>query len=165
MLKRLNVQNKILATLAVPILVILVAATVFAGQSISAWREAQQTKNVVDLVDSGQTFIEIIQNERYWAIEYRRGAAGAGEEWQKAIALRNQALDEVGSALRDIDTSRMSPEVQRAIDLALKNTRAFLEAAEGQASWCGNHSSGVEGVHRRDRQHFARGLPARKHGR
>lgn len=134
MLKRLNVQNKILATLAVPILVILVAATVFAGQSISAWREAQQTKNVVDLVDSGQTFIEIIQNERYWAIEYRRGAAGADEEWQKAIALRNQALDEVGSALEDINTSRLSPEVQRAIDLALKNTRAFLEAAEGQAS-------------------------------
>ncbi|WP_029067751.1 HAMP domain-containing sensor histidine kinase [Jonesia quinghaiensis] len=132
MLKRLNVQNKILATLAVPILVIVAAAAVFSGLTISAWREAQQTRDVVVLVDTGQSLIKVIQNERYWAIETRRGSAGAQEEWEAAIEARNSALDTVGAALSEVNTSSLSDDVTAAIASSLRNTRVYLDSAAEQ---------------------------------
>jgi len=129
MLNRLSVQNKILATLAVPIIVILLAATVFSLQSIQDWRRAVEFQKLNTLVLQGQQVIEIIQNERHAAVEYRRGAIGGEAEWKKAVDLRNQALDRLSSAFDSDDYGLVPADVRTALNDVKRDLRYDLESA------------------------------------
>src|SRR5690554_787210 len=64
MLRRLSVRGKILATLAVPVLVLVFAAVFISAQSL---REVQVTRAITGALDALQTnrvFVEDLQAER-----------------------------------------------------------------------------------------------------
>ncbi|WP_333810816.1 HAMP domain-containing sensor histidine kinase [Timonella senegalensis] len=134
MLNRLSVQNKILATLAVPIIVVLIAATVFSVQSIQDWRRAEQYQQLNALILKGQQFIGVIQNERKAAIDYRAGTLGGEEVWQKSVTYRNAALNELGKEFQGLDSFNLVPEeVRTALEAVNRDLRYNLEAAQDEA--------------------------------
>ncbi|WP_435299182.1 ATP-binding protein [Timonella sp. A28] len=132
MLNRLSVQNKILATLAVPIVIILMAASIFSYQSIQNWRTAEQVRDATELIAEGQDFISILQQERHWAVEYRRQVLGAKQEWEKAVKTRTVALDQLNKSFEEQNLNLLPSEVNEALFEVKRDLRVLIEAAADQ---------------------------------
>ncbi len=144
LLNRLSVQNKILATLAVPFLVILAAAAVFTWVSIDNWRDANQVRDVTRFVGDAEELVTVIQAERDAAVaglgsltpmvsegeEAPEAANETAARFNEMVALRNQALDALDSNYPAGTFDRIPENAQQALEDARNQLRVGLERAE-----------------------------------
>ncbi len=144
LLNRLSVQNKILATLAVPFLVILAAAAVFTWVSIDNWRDANQVRDVSRFVGDAEELVTVIQAERDAAIaglgshtpmvsegeETPEATSEAAARFNEIVALRNQALEALDSNYPAGSFDRIPDQAQQALEDARSQLRVGLLRAE-----------------------------------
>ncbi|GEM_PF-312290 len=126
MLNRLSVQNKILATLAVPILVIFAASALFVWDAIQGWRTASQMQSMTEFVAGAEDILDVIQNERYWALEQVRGVEGAQEKWDEATQKRTDALDALSAQYAKIVEEDRYSLVAEEIVASMANVQSNL---------------------------------------
>lgn len=127
MLRRLRVRGKILAALAVPVLVLFIAATFISAQAITEARAASQTSALVDAFAAQDTAGKALAQERADAIRAEYGAEGAAQSMAEARVATDAALDELTTTYKGLSLSALSPRVQRAVNDTLA-ARADLDA-------------------------------------
>ncbi|WP_263121290.1 nitrate- and nitrite sensing domain-containing protein, partial [Cellulomonas sp. RIT-PI-Y] len=130
MLRRLGIRAKVLAVLALPVLVLLVASAYISVQSVSQARTASAVNRVVQVLPDYAIAIEALQQERTLSMQQVDGDALSGS---MAAARKNTdasliALTEAASAL---DLSGLDPRVGEAI-AAAQNSRSRLSNVREQ---------------------------------
>ena len=102
MLRRLSVRGKILAALAVPVLVLFIAASLFSFQSIRDLQIAGQSQDIVALLDKGEVVTTALQAERVASIAVNDAPLGGAPE---AIKARDTATASLMAAKAKTDAS------------------------------------------------------------
>ena len=123
MLRRLGVRGKIFATLAVPVLVLFIGATILSVGSISASRLASATSQVVNSLPAQDAFTQALQAERSAAFDFTMRRKGAEQVYRETL----KATDSAAGALNvEVDKIDQSPLDQRLVDaLASASTRRW----------------------------------------
>jgi signal transduction histidine kinase len=122
MLRWLGVRGKILATLAVPVLVLAIAAAWISYGSLVTAQRAGQTSDVVDLLAVQDRAGSAVAAERSLSIAMSLGVPGAREQYDAAHAETDEALAERDRALRSADTDALPQSVQDAIATTLRDS-------------------------------------------
>jgi signal transduction histidine kinase len=137
MLRWLGVRGKILATLAVPVLVLAVAAAWISYDSLTTAQRAGQTSEVVDLLAVQDRAGSAVAAERSLSVAMSLGIPGAGEQYEAAHAETDAALEERDRALQSASTDALPQAVQDAITTTLRDrdavTRLRQEVVSGMA--------------------------------
>src|SRR5690606_5705293 len=116
MLRRLSVRGKILAALAVPVLVLFAAAAIISAQAISTARDASQTSALVAALAAQDVAGTEIAAERTYAFLDARGATEDAEAQMMAQREKtDKALDVRDRAYERLDTSALDPRVREAL--------------------------------------------------
>src|SRR6478609_2973510 len=116
MLRRLSVRGKILAALAVPVLVLFLAAALISGQAIAQARTASQTSALVAALDAQDEAGTEIAAERAWSILDSYRVEGAEEQMLEQRETTDRALDKRDRAFEALNTSALDQRVRDAID-------------------------------------------------
>jgi len=123
MLRRLSVRGKILATLAVPVLVLVIAAVIIAGQSIATAVTADQSKAIAQATKSHDALMTALQDEYDVTLDN----ASAGDKGSQAIAKARTVTDaaraEYLAKAEPIDLSVYSGEVESAWSTAASSLK------------------------------------------
>ncbi|WP_278235591.1 nitrate- and nitrite sensing domain-containing protein [Isoptericola sp. AK164] len=127
MLRRLGVRGKILATLAVPIFVLMLAAAYISWGALQDAVSADQTSELVDSLEAQDAAGTAVATERALAIAALNGADGAMEQLVAAQEQTDEAVDARDEELRALETDALSVNVQDAIDVTLEDRRALDE--------------------------------------
>lgn len=123
MLRRLSVRGKILAALAVPVLVLFVAAAIISGQAIGSARDASQTSALVAALAAQDTAGSEIAAERTLSILDARGAEGANEQMMAQREQTDKALDARDRAYEKLNTSALDQRVRDALKDTIADRR------------------------------------------
>ncbi|MCG7285168.1 nitrate- and nitrite sensing domain-containing protein, partial [Cellulomonas sp. ACRRI] len=119
MLRRLGIRTKVLAVLALPVLVLLLTAAFITAQSVGEARTAGTVRDVVTTMPLYARAAEALQQERTLSVQQATDAA-LGGNLSAARSATDDAVAALGTALRDIDLStldaRVAESVQRASD-------------------------------------------------
>ncbi|ACZ29210.1 histidine kinase [Xylanimonas cellulosilytica DSM 15894] len=123
MLRRLGVRGKILATLAMPILVLALAAGWVSWDSLRTARTADQTAELVASLAAQDAAGSAVAAERSLNIAAAMGIPGAKESLEAAFEETGKALTARDEALAAVNTDALDVRVRRAISA----TRADLQ--------------------------------------
>jgi signal transduction histidine kinase len=115
MLRRLGVRGKILATLAMPILVLALAAGWVSWDSLRTARTADQTAELVASLAAQDSAGSAFAAERSLNIAAALGIPGAQESLASAFEQTDKALATRDDALAAVDTDALDVRVRRAI--------------------------------------------------
>src|SRR6478735_5593908 len=119
MLRRLGIRTKVLAVLALPVLVLLLTAAYSTTQSVGEARTAATVRDVVTTMPLYARAAEALQQERTLSVQQATDAA-LGGSLSAARSATDDAVAALGTALRDIDLStldaRVADSVQKASD-------------------------------------------------
>jgi len=115
MLRRLGVRGKILATLAVPILVLAALAGWIAWQSYQDERQATQTSALIASLEAQDRAGTAFAAERALNIAISLEIPGAKEQLAAAQKETDEALVARDAILRNLDTSALDPRVGEAV--------------------------------------------------
>jgi HAMP domain-containing protein len=115
MLRRLGVRGKILATLAVPIFVLVLAAGFISWGALQEAAEARQTSALVDSLEVQDTAGSAVATERGLAFAALNDVPGAMDALVEAQEQTDEALDGRDAALRELDLDALSVNVQDAV--------------------------------------------------
>lgn len=119
MLRRLGIRTKVLAVLALPVLVLLLTAAYITTTSIGEARTAATVRDVVTTMPLYARAAEALQQERTLSVQQVTDA-DLGGNLGAARSATDDAVAALGTALRDIDLStldaRVADSVQRASD-------------------------------------------------
>jgi signal transduction histidine kinase len=124
MLRKLSVRGKILATLAVPVLVLFIAAAMFSLAAFDDAKVAGQAQGVVDLGPAIETATQALSDERTVSVNTERGETTA-----KIVAARkvtDAALADLATAFGAVDTGALDARVSEALETALRENRLEL---------------------------------------
>jgi signal transduction histidine kinase len=116
MLRRLSVRGKILAALAVPVLVLFAAAAIISAQAIGSARDASQTSALVGALAAQDAAGTEIAAERTYS--FLDATAGTEDSEAQMLAQRektDKALDARDRAYEKLDTSVLDPRVREAV--------------------------------------------------
>jgi signal transduction histidine kinase len=115
MLRRLGIRAKVLAVLAVPVLVLLLTAAYITQQSVSQARTAATVSDVVDVLPLYARTAEALQQERTISMQVvgDRAVGGNLEATRDATDTSVSALE---TALGDVDLSTLDPGVAEAVE-------------------------------------------------
>ncbi|WP_169925419.1 HAMP domain-containing sensor histidine kinase [Sanguibacter antarcticus] len=130
-------RGKILAALAVPVLVLFIAATVFSLSSIRDLQVAQQAEEVVALLDMGEEVTTALQTERAASVAFNEAPVGREVESINARREATLALTEARSetnvklgtlreAYAGLDISRLDPTVTITLISVSENNQTLL---------------------------------------
>ncbi|MBU5421065.1 nitrate- and nitrite sensing domain-containing protein [Cellulomonas hominis] len=114
MLRRLGIRAKVLAVLAVPVLVLLVAAGYIALQSVQEARTAAAVRDVVSVMPLYSRAAEALQQERTLSVQEASDSALGGNLTISRSAT-DDAIGALGVALRGLDLSTLDTRVSEAI--------------------------------------------------
>lgn len=134
MLRKLSVRGKILATLAIPVLVMVVAAAIFSFQAIRDTQVASQAKALVELLDPSEDVMAALRLERQVSVDKVNGVADAQTQLEAARAATDASFVKIRSAYTDLETDLIGATVSRAlaevsVGLA-KNTNEIRSAVD-----------------------------------
>lgn len=124
MLRKLSVRGKILATLAVPVLVLFFAAALFSVSALDRAEVAGQAEGVVDLGPAVEAASQALSEERTVVVNTDRGVTTA-----KLVATKkdtDKALAELSRSFADVDTSALDPQVRSALTSAVNENNLAL---------------------------------------
>jgi signal transduction histidine kinase len=115
MLRRLGIRAKVLAVLAVPVLVLLLTAAYITVQSVNEARTARTVSEVVDVLPQYARTAEALQQERTLSLQLVTDRALGGN-----IAATRSATDDsiaaLGVALDAVDVTSLDPRVGQAVE-------------------------------------------------
>ncbi|WP_425955365.1 ATP-binding protein [Xylanimonas sp. McL0601] len=131
MLRRLGVRGKILLTLAMPILVLAVAAGWVSWTSWQTARTASQTAHLVASLSAQDSAGSAFAAERSLNIAASLGIPGAREGLEAAIKQSDAQLDARGKALAAVPVDALDIRVRRAISATLAD-RSQIDKLQAQ---------------------------------
>ena len=131
MLRRLSVRGKILAALAVPVLVLFAAAAIISGQAISTARDASQTSSLVAALAAQDAAGAEIAAERTLAILDSHNQEGANEAMMEQREKTDRTLDARDRAYEKLDISALDPRVQNALKDTIADRRELTAVRQG----------------------------------
>ncbi|GAA2518665.1 ATP-binding protein [Rarobacter incanus] len=114
MLRRLSVRGKILATLAVPIIVLIAAAAIVAVQSVTSALDGRQYEKLARTTPVHDELMAAIQNEYSLTLDKISGGKVDAEDLSTARAATDKARTEYLSEAEGIDFSRFPVAVRNA---------------------------------------------------
>ncbi|WP_277213472.1 sensor histidine kinase [Isoptericola croceus] len=123
MLRRLGVRGKILATLAVPIFVLLLAATYISWGALQAAIQADQTSGLVDSLELQDRAGTAMARERALSVAVLNDVEGARDQLVEAQEQTDEAVDARNAALSALDTDLLSTNVRDAINSTIEDRR------------------------------------------
>ncbi|MBD8078671.1 nitrate- and nitrite sensing domain-containing protein [Cellulosimicrobium arenosum] len=123
----MSVRGKVLAALAVPVLVLFLAAAVISGQAITAARAASQTSALTAALAVQDVAGTAIAEERALSILEAKGVEGAREQMLAQRDVTDDELDKRDARFKRLDLSGLDPRVQTAVDETIAD-RAELDA-------------------------------------
>ncbi|WP_265521671.1 sensor histidine kinase [Oerskovia flava] len=115
----MSVRGKILAALAVPVLVLFVAAAIISAQAINDARVANQVSSLVEALAVQDTAGRALAAERGASMLAASNVDGADDLVVEARAATDQALAQRDRRFRDLDTSALDARVGEALDRTL----------------------------------------------
>lgn len=116
MLRRLSVRGKILAALAVPVLVLFAAAAIISAQAIGSARDASQTSALVAaLAAQDAAGTEIAAERTYSFLDATGGTEDSKAQMMAQREKTDKALDARDRAYEKLDTSVLDPRVREAV--------------------------------------------------
>ncbi|MBD5785918.1 nitrate- and nitrite sensing domain-containing protein [Cellulosimicrobium terreum] len=129
----MSVRGKILAALAVPVLVLFAAAAIISGQAISSARASSQTSALVAALAAQDSAGTEIAAERTLAILDANRVDGAHEMMLEQREKTDKALDRRDAQYEALSTSALDDRVQKSISdtiadrEVLENTRTGID--------------------------------------
>lgn len=129
MLQRLGIRGKLLAVVAVPILVLIVAAGVITLGSVQDLNAARNAEQLIDTLDRARDLQAGLQDERALAANFVHSVQNAESARRDAFALTEDALEDIAVRLAEPDIQNPQ-EIQDAIDAALSRSGNQVLAAE-----------------------------------
>lgn len=117
MLRRLGIRAKVLAVLALPVLVLLVASAYISVQSVGQARTAAAVSRVVQVLPQYAAAVEALQQERTLSVQEAGGDALSGS-LSAARTATDSALATLSGTATELDTSGLDARVGDAIDAA-----------------------------------------------
>lgn len=124
MLRKLSVRGKILATLAVPVLVLFLAAALFSLDAFDDATVASQAEGVVDLGPAVEAASQALSDERTVVVTTDRGATTAKLVAAKKVT--DAALADLAQAFAAVDTGALDPRVRTALTAAVNENTLEL---------------------------------------
>ncbi|QIK82274.1 ATP-binding protein [Sanguibacter sp. HDW7] len=122
MLRRLGVRGKILATLGVPVLVLIVAFGLLSLRAINTYNQADLQSRFTSLVAGQERFIAAVQNERDTAMRLAYAGSASSTELKASL--------EEAKVLTDTARAAFNSAMQGAeLDTDSEDTRAALAAS------------------------------------
>ena len=106
MLRRFGIRAKVMAVLAVPMIVLLVAGVYISYGAVQKYQDASAAQAVIKTLDAYKPLSAAIENERVVTI-----TGGSKEEVAAARAATDKALSEVRDVTQDIDLGNFPPTV------------------------------------------------------
>src|SRR5690554_3842735 len=129
MLQRLSIRGKLLAVVAVPILVLIVAAGVITLGSVQDLNSARNAEELVDTLDRARAVQADLQTERRLAANFVHTVQDGDSALRAAYDLTASALDDIAARLAEPDVDNPG-EIQDAVDAALSRTGGEMLTAE-----------------------------------
>lgn len=115
MLRRLGIRAKVLAVLAVPVLVLLLTAAYITVQSVNEARTAQTVSDVVDVLPQYARTAEALQQERTLSLQVVGDQPLSGN-LEVARDATDSAIAELEASVRDVGLSSLDPRVSQAVE-------------------------------------------------
>ncbi|MGQ7295867.1 ATP-binding protein [Quadrisphaera sp. KR29] len=140
MVRNLSIRSRILAVLALPVLVLVAAAAVFAWGGLTAARDAAALQRAVDAARDAPALVAALDAERTASTRVLDGDAAAATELTQARADTDALLGGVTGSLQQVDTERLSEEPSRAVAAALevpgqvRDVRALVDRGQQSAT-------------------------------
>ncbi len=139
MLRRLGVRGKILATLAVPVLVLVLGAGYLVAAAYDTWQYSRLQSSYLGAAVVQDELIEALQEERWTSVSVATGRAVSAAELDEARKATDDALSKRERALRQMDLSdsvvvnKTMAEAARASEpAAIALTRSLVDQ---RVSW------------------------------
>ncbi len=120
MVRNLSIRSRILAVLALPVLVLVAASAVLSWSSWTTVREAGQLQRAVDAARSLPVLVSALDDERTASVALLSGDATAADRVARARAATDPLLQGVTDQLAAVDTSRLSGEAAQGIAAAVR---------------------------------------------
>lgn len=117
MLRRLGVRGKILAVLAVPVLVLVIGAAVLSISALRDSRAASASEQLIDTFRVQDEFLAAVQAERRAAFAYISTPDGA-EAFEASQAETDAKARQLDARVADLDTSQLDSRIVDALDAA-----------------------------------------------
>ena len=147
MLRRLGIRAKVMAVLAVPMIVLLAAGGFISWNAIQELRYAKAADSVITTLQAYTPVSGSLQEERLLTLN-----GGSPEDIAKARAATDAALDAVRPITAALDLSQFpQPVVDRFVDVqlahneALENVRAAVDTKAQRARIDHNYATIIEG--------------------
>lgn len=138
MVRNLSIRSRILAVLAVPVLVLVAAAAVFSWNGFAAARDAAALRGAVQAARDVPALVAALDTERTASTRVLGGDAAASTDLSQARSATDALLERSTRALQQVDTGRLGEEPGRAVAAALatagqvRDVRALVD--QGQQS-------------------------------
>lgn len=126
MLRRLGIRAKVLAVLAVPVLVLLLAAGYIAAQSVDEARTAATVRDIVATLPQYSRAAQALQQERTLSVQEASDSALGGNLTVSRSAT-DDAIAALGVALRAVDLSALDARVADAVKNASNQHTRLIE--------------------------------------
>ncbi|MFD6164673.1 ATP-binding protein [Oerskovia sp. NPDC060287] len=117
----MSVRGKILAALALPVLVLFLAATIFSVQAINEARVAQQTQALVKAFATQDVAGKAVAAERAAEIQRVRGVENGDAVVEEARLATDKSLDRRDAVYGDLTMSMLDQRVRDAVDATVKD--------------------------------------------
>ncbi len=115
MLRRLGVRGKILATLAVPVLVLVLGAGYLVAAEYDTWQYSRLQSSYLGAAVVQDELIEALQEERWTSVSVATGRAVSAAELDEARKATDDALSKRERALRQMDRKSDSVVVNKTM--------------------------------------------------
>lgn len=115
MLRRLGVRRKILATLAVPVLVLLLGATFLSLDALERSRVSGLQRDFSLATRAQDATLEALQAERELSIRFVHGDDDLSKDLASARARTDTTIAGLNQAFKDVDPENVEPAVVEAI--------------------------------------------------
>ncbi|PWJ55668.1 Signal transduction histidine kinase [Quadrisphaera granulorum] len=119
MVRNLSIRSRILAVLALPVLVLVAAAATFSWNGLTAARDAAAMQRAVQAVREVPALVAALDAERTASARLLDGDSSASEDVIRARATTDPLLQGVTTGLQQVDASRLSEGPARAIAAAV----------------------------------------------
>lgn len=129
MLQRLGIRGKLLAVVAVPILVLIVAAGVITLGSVQDLNLARNAEQLVGTLDRARELQADLQDERAVSANFVHSVQDGESKLRAARDLTESALDDIAERLADPEISNPQ-QIQDAVDAALSRSGDQILTAE-----------------------------------
>ena len=133
MLQRLGIRGKLLAVVAVPILVLIVAAGIITLGSVQDLNSARNAEELIDTLDRARDLQADLQDERLLAANFVHVVQDTQGGLREAYDSTASAVDDIAERLAEPDVE--NPEdIQAAVDAALSRAGNQILVAERSLS-------------------------------